>query len=77
MELIISNVEAGYMLAGNKIHPLPVGSTLDTQNGIFSWIPGPGFFGNYRMVFVVKGQNGDLSKQEILVSIIPKFGIMR
>jgi hypothetical protein len=75
MELHISNVEAGYMLAGNKIHPLPVGSTLNTKNGTFKWIPGPGFYGNYRLVFVVKDPNGELSKQEILVNIVPKFGI--
>jgi hypothetical protein len=75
MELQFSNVKAGYMLAGNKIHPLPVGSTLNTKNGTFKWIPGPGFFGDYRLVFVVKDPNGELSKQEILLSIVPKFGI--
>ncbi len=75
IELKLSNVMAGYMLAGNKIYPFPIGSTLDTKNGKFSWIPGPGFYGNYRMVFVVKDQYGELSKQEIQVDIVPKFGI--
>ena len=63
------------MLAGNKIYPLPIDSTLYTKNGTFSWIPGPGFYGNYRLVFIVKDQHGELSKQEILVNIVPKFGI--
>jgi hypothetical protein len=74
MELQLSNVEAGYMLAGNRIHPLPLGSTIDTRNDIFSWIPGPGFYGNYILVFIVKDLDGELSKKEILVSIVPKFG---
>jgi hypothetical protein len=74
MELQLSNVMAGYMMAEDKIHPLPVGSTLNTKNGTFSWIPAPGFYGNYRLVFIVNGPYGELSKQEILVSIVPRFG---
>ncbi len=46
IELYISNVEAVYMLARNRIYPLPLGSTIDTRNYIFSWIPVPGFYGN-------------------------------
>ena len=70
----ISNVKTGCLIAGNKSHPLPIGSTLDTKNGAFNWIPGPGFYGNYRLVFVVNDQNGDLSKTKILITIVPKFG---
>jgi hypothetical protein len=65
------------MLTGNKIHPLPIGSSLDTKNGTFNWIPGPGFYGNYRLVFVVKDQKGSLSKREILIGIVPKFGLKK
>ena len=75
IELHISNVEAGYMLAGNRTYPLPLGFTLDTKKGRFSWIPGPGFYGNYRLVFVVKDKYGVFSKKEILVTIVPKFGL--
>jgi hypothetical protein len=75
IEIQLSNVKTGYMLAGNRIHPLPLGSTIDTSNDIFYWIPMPGFYGNYRLLFVLKDPNGDLSKMEILVSIAPKFGI--
>ena len=77
IELQLSNVKAGYMLAGNRIYPLPLGSTLDTKNGTFSWIPGLGFYGNYRLVFLVKDQNGDLSRIEILVNIVSKFGLKK
>jgi hypothetical protein len=74
LELHISNIESGFMLAGNKFHPLPIGSTLDTGTGTFSWIPGPGFYGNYRLVFIKKGPEGELSKKEIHLRIVPKFG---
>jgi hypothetical protein len=38
--------------------PLPVGSTLDTQRGIFYWQPGPGFIGDYEYEFInVEGTN--------------------
>lgn len=34
---------------------LPVGSTMDEEEGNFYWIPGPGFIGNYELVFKYKG----------------------
>jgi hypothetical protein len=34
---------------------LPVGSTLDATRGIFTWQPGPGFIGRYRLVFTRHG----------------------
>jgi hypothetical protein len=42
----------GYQLIGERLRPLPIGSTLDTQKGIFSWYPGPGYFGEYWFVFI-------------------------
>jgi hypothetical protein len=38
---------------------LPVGSTLDTASGVFTWQPGPGFIGRYRLVFTRHGCGGD------------------
>lgn len=74
IELHISNIESGFMLSGNKFHPLPIGSTLDKRTGTFSWIPGPGFYGNYRLVFIKKGPEDELSKKEIHLRIVPKSG---
>jgi len=74
IELHISNIKSGFMLAGNKFHPLPIGSTLDTGTGTFSWIPGPGFYGNYRLVFIKKGPEDELSKKEIHLKIVPRSG---
>jgi len=48
---------SGYLLVGNTYRPLPIGSTLDTQNGIFYWQPGPGFVGTYDFIFVKEDKN--------------------
>lgn len=41
----------GYMVVGNQRRPLPIGSTLEKKTGTFYWMPGPGFTGEYRLVF--------------------------
>ncbi len=56
-----------------NISPLPVGSTLDSQGGIFYWQPGPGFIGQYRLVFVEKAETGLVSRKEVVVTIVPKL----
>jgi hypothetical protein len=40
---------SGYLLAGGQRTALPIGSIL--QNGVFYWQLGPGFLGDYEMVF--------------------------
>ena len=42
----------GYIVDGDQLGPLPVGSTLDTEAGVFAWQLGPGFVGVYDLVFV-------------------------
>jgi len=42
----------GYLKVGDELRPLPVGSTLDAEYSIFYWQPGPGFIGQYNLVFV-------------------------
>jgi hypothetical protein len=54
-----------------SLQPLPIGSTLDTQRGIFYWQPGPGFLGNYRFVFIEKGTGKIMRKKEIVILITP------
>ena len=39
----------GYLLMKDERRPLPVGSTL--KGGRFYWQPGPGFLGEYELVF--------------------------
>jgi len=64
----------GYMLVGNQLKPLPIGTTFEPRSGIFYWQPGPGFIGEYRFVFIEIGTNGAQSRKNVLVKILPKFG---
>jgi len=64
---------AGYMEAGDQFRPLPVGSTFDTGTGTFSWQPGPGFFGDYELVFIAKAQNGEITGRHIRITIYPRY----
>jgi alkaline phosphatase len=43
----------GYMIVGNQLRPLPIGSILDAKSGTFYWQPGPGFIGEYKLLFKV------------------------
>ncbi|NIM14533.1 MAG: hypothetical protein GTO45_21140, partial [Candidatus Aminicenantes bacterium] len=64
-----SLVMAGYMVVGKQLRPLPPGSTLDAKTGTFYWLTAPGFFGHYHLVFVVKNQNGEMNRKDIIVRI--------
>jgi hypothetical protein len=65
-------VVEGYLIVGDQLRELPIGSTLDKENGIFYWQPGPGFVGEYRLVFLEKENEGQLTRKNIIVNIKPK-----
>jgi len=67
----------GYMISGNRFYPLPIGSTLTAKQGTFCWLPGPGFTGEYRFVFIVRDQAGRMTRKMVTVNIIPKFSRQR
>jgi hypothetical protein len=56
LELRLTDVDAGYLVANGSLRDLPAGSHLDATAGVFTWAPGPGFLGTYRLTFV--GSNG-------------------
>jgi hypothetical protein len=60
----------GFQAVGDRFDPLPIGSHLDKASGLFSWTPGPGFLGDYLLVFIDKEIN---SVRRINVKILPKF----
>jgi hypothetical protein len=60
----------GYLVVGNQLKTLPVGSCLDSEKGIFSWGAGPGFVGNYPLVFV--NSSGKLLRR-VNIKIRPKY----
>jgi hypothetical protein len=63
----------GYQLAGSQLRPLPIGTTLDREKGIFYWQPGPGFIGKYQLVFLEKRKNREMTRKNIIIKIVPKF----
>jgi len=63
----------GYLVVGEKLRPLPIGSTLDSERGIFYWQPGPGFLGPYDFVFIKECASGLSTKILLRVIINHKF----
>jgi hypothetical protein len=49
------------------VKSLPVGSTLDRTRGLFTWQPGPGFVGRYRLAFTRRGCGG---KREVALDVV-------
>ena len=66
-----SKFYSGYQVIGSQLRPLPIGSTLDMERGIFYWQPGPGFVGCYNFVFI-RSQEGKEVIKKIKINIIPK-----
>jgi hypothetical protein len=64
----LERVEIHFSKPTSNISRLPVGSTLDIGNGIFYWQPGPGFIGNYHLVF---GDTQQESQQRVNIEILP------
>jgi hypothetical protein len=61
----------GYLPVGQEMRRLPIGSFLDSSNGIFYWQPGPGYIGMYQLVFIEKNPNGKTRKKIIRITITP------
>ena len=63
----------GYLVNGDQVKPLPIGSTLDAARGIFYWQPGPGFLGVYELVFITGTENGEMKRTSVTIKINPYF----
>ena len=59
----------GFLKVGSQLRNLPCGSTLDRKNGIFYWQPGPGYLGEYRLIFILREKTGKLTKRSITIRI--------
>ena len=57
---------SGYQLVNGERRPLPIGSSI--KRGVFYWQPGPGFLGEYNLVF----QHEDSPDTHVRVRIRPK-----
>lgn len=63
----------GYIKTSSKLYPLPIGSTLDKEKGIFYWQPGTGFVGDYKLVFIGSEKSRGIWKKIINVKVTPKL----
>jgi hypothetical protein len=68
-----TDVYVGYQMVGGQLRLLPIGSTFDSERGVFYWQPGPGFVGMYRFVFSYTDKDGRWAKRHITINIAPKF----
>jgi hypothetical protein len=62
---------SGYLVIGERLMKLPVGSTLNPKTGVFSWIPGPGYLGTFHLVFIETAPDGTMTKKNTIVEIVP------
>jgi hypothetical protein len=56
LELWLGAVEQGYLVATGTLRDLPPGSRLDIETGVFTWSPGLGYLGTYRLAFLRDGE---------------------
>ena len=61
-----------YLRVADELAALPIGSTLNTATGAFTWAPGVGFVGNYDLVFVRWMGDQALARHEIRIVLAPK-----
>jgi hypothetical protein len=66
-----TRVPDGFQVIGNRFTTLPIGSNLDRETGVFTWQPGAGFIGEYRLVFLVRDGYGLLTTRRVHVKIVP------
>jgi hypothetical protein len=65
--------EPGHKNSTLKVNQLPIGSTLDSERGVFYWTPGPGFVGEYRLIFIEDDRHGHKTTRNVRVIIRPKY----
>jgi Leucine-rich repeat (LRR) protein len=68
-----SVIQAGYMVVGDELRSLPVGSTIDYLGNTFYWQPGPGFLGHYPLLFILKEPGKQLTKKWVHIRIKPQY----
>jgi hypothetical protein len=71
IELQTNGATEGFLVAGEALRPLPIGSRLDPATGTFVWQPGVGFVGSYDLAFVHR-TGGRLVRQDVRIVLNPK-----
>ena len=62
----------GYLRTSEGLMPLPIGSQLDGETGVFTWAPGVGFVGAYDFVFVRHAGNEAAVRRDVRIVLQPK-----
>jgi hypothetical protein len=62
----------GYLQTAGGLKPLPVGSSLDTATGTFTWMPGVGFYGTYNLTFVRWSGANAVARQDVRITLNAK-----
>jgi len=57
-----SSIHEAYELVRGELRPLPIGASFDPEAGVLYWQPGPGFIGEYTIVFVGNDSAGAAKK---------------
>jgi hypothetical protein len=64
----------GYQVLGKKKVFLPVGSTLNGEEGIFYWQTGPGILGEFNLEFEEISENSNNNKSKrVRVKVLPSY----
>ncbi len=66
------NVYTAALQVGSQLRPLPAGSALDREKGVFSWLPAAGFLGEYRLVFLEEAPGGNKKRRQVLLRVKPE-----
>jgi hypothetical protein len=69
----LSTERYGYQVIGYGLKALPIGSSFNAREGVFSWQPGPGFIGVYELVFITRMGSGEIERKQITIKISPEF----
>jgi hypothetical protein len=70
IEISLPGCISGNLTVNDQRKPLPLGSTLDTHEGVFYWQPGPAFIGTYRFEFLQEDNDGVIKKSRLNVHIL-------
>ena len=71
IELQTHGATQGFLRVGAAWRPLPAGSLLNPETGMFTWAPGVGFVGAYDLTFVGAGP-GAPTRQDVRIVLNPK-----
>lgn len=64
-----NRIYTAHSLESGELAGLPAGSSVDKENGIFYWQPGPGTIGTFSTVFVIGKDTSTLKKYPVIITI--------